>query len=74
MAANVLLVFFYGASTTMFRQYLWVYAVICYGVPLIPAVALLFVRDSQRGAVYGDATVGSPTEAAIPSARLYEKP
>ena len=57
MAVNVFLVFFYRANTATFKQYLWVYAVVCYGVPLVPALALLFVRDDSRGAVYGDATV-----------------
>lgn len=57
MAINVFLVFFHGATTATFRKHLWIYAVICYGAPLIPALALLFVRDDSRGSVYGDATV-----------------
>jgi hypothetical protein len=57
MAVNVFLVFFFGASTVTFRQHLWIYAVVCFGIPLVPALVLLFIRDKERGPVYGDATV-----------------
>ena len=56
MAVNVFLVFFFGANPASFRQYVWVYCLVCFGVPFIPAIVCLLYKDS-RGAVYGDATV-----------------
>ncbi|KAL2889971.1 Cyclic AMP receptor-like protein A [Ceratocystis lukuohia] len=57
MAINVLLVFFFGASPSSFRNYLWLYCTLCYGIPALPAITLLFVRTKERGKVYGDATL-----------------
>jgi hypothetical protein len=57
MAVNVYMVFFLAASPTSFRQYLWIYCVICFGAPALPAVVLLLIRGDPRGPVYGNATV-----------------
>ncbi|KAK7732543.1 hypothetical protein SLS53_008429 [Cytospora paraplurivora] len=54
MAVNVYMVFFMSFNPTTFRQYLWIYCVICFGLPSIPAFVFLFVRQ-DRGLVYGDA-------------------
>lgn len=60
MAVNVWMVFFLAANPTSFRQYLWIYCLVCYGAPALPAVVLLLIRDDPKGPVYGNATV-SPT-------------
>ncbi|KAK1987331.1 G-protein coupled receptor [Colletotrichum cereale] len=58
MAINVYLVFFAGASPASFRRYLWVYCVVCFGFPLIPALVCLFLRPrSPTDYIYGDATL-----------------
>lgn len=57
MAVNVFLVFFMGANPASFRKYLWIYCVVCFGIPFVPALACLLVSDTQRRRVYGDATV-----------------
>ncbi|KUI58050.1 Cyclic AMP receptor-like protein A [Cytospora mali] len=56
MAVNVYMVFFMSFNPTTFRQYLWIYCVICFGLPSIPAFVFLFVRE-DRGLVYGDAAL-----------------
>lgn len=57
MAVNVFLVFFNNADPAMFRKFTWVYVVICFGGPMLPAIILLSIRDDKRGPVYGDAAV-----------------
>jgi hypothetical protein len=57
MAVNVYLVFFHNMNPSVFRRYTWVYCVICYGGPMLTAVALLIVRKDDRGLIYGDAVV-----------------
>jgi hypothetical protein len=59
MAVNVYMVFFLAANPVSFRKYLWVYCVICFGAPALPAVILLFIHDQGKGSVYGNATVSS---------------
>lgn len=63
MAVNVYMVFFLAANPTSFRQYLWVYCLICYGAPALPAIVLLLIRGDPRGPVYGNATVSAEPEA-----------
>lgn len=58
MAINVFLVFFCNADPRMFRKYAWLYCMICFGGPLIPAVVLISIRNSPEGLIFGDATVG----------------
>lgn len=57
MAVNVYMVFFVAANPDTFRQYLWIYCIICYGAPAIPAIICLVLRQQDRGLIYGDATV-----------------
>lgn len=59
MAINVFAVFFYAASPNSFRSYLWVYALICYGLPALPAIICALVRPGGVG-IYGNATVSPP--------------
>ncbi|KAM3479010.1 hypothetical protein MY8738_005688 [Beauveria namnaoensis] len=56
MACNVFLVFFCNVDPAMFTRYIWAYCVICFGGPLIPAIALISIKDRSRGPVFGDAT------------------
>ncbi|KAF5023685.1 hypothetical protein F66182_4251 [Fusarium sp. NRRL 66182] len=57
MAINVFLVFFCNADPRTFRKYAWLYCVICFGGPLIPAVVLISIRDAPDGLIFGDATL-----------------
>ncbi|PNY23205.1 Cyclic AMP receptor-like protein A [Tolypocladium capitatum] len=57
MAVNVFLVFFYNANPASFRRYLWVYCLVCFGGPMIPAIVLISIRGDPRGPVYGDAAL-----------------
>ncbi|EFW99819.1 g-protein coupled receptor [Grosmannia clavigera kw1407] len=57
MAFNVFLVFFFSASPTTFRRHLWVYCLVCFGLPMIPAIVCLYIKTKKRGPVYGDATL-----------------
>ncbi|KAJ6445046.1 G-protein coupled receptor protein [Purpureocillium lavendulum] len=57
MAVNVYLVFFHNADPSLFRKYLWVYCLVCFGGPMVPAIILISIRDEIRGPVYGDAVL-----------------
>ncbi|RDA94715.1 hypothetical protein CP533_6771 [Ophiocordyceps camponoti-saundersi (nom. inval.)] len=57
MAVNVFLVFFNNADPASFRRYIWVYCLVCFGGPLIPAIVLISITNKDRGPVYGDATL-----------------
>jgi hypothetical protein len=57
MAFNVFLVFFFNTPPSTFRKYAWVYCVICYGGPMITAVALVGIKEEGKGSVFGDAVV-----------------
>lgn len=57
MAVNVYMVFFFSANPNNFLRYWYAYFIVCYGIPFIPALWLLLVRDESGGNVYGDATV-----------------
>lgn len=57
MAVNVYMVFFFSANPNNFLRYWYAYFIVCYGIPLVPALWLLVVRDEAGRGVYGDATV-----------------
>lgn len=57
MAVNVFMVFFFSANPNNFLHYWYIYCIVCYGVPFIPALWLLLVEDTSGKPVYGDATV-----------------
>lgn len=57
MAINVYMVFFMSFNPAKFRQYLWLYCLICYGLPAIPAFAFLFIHPGDGNPIYGDAVV-----------------
>lgn len=60
MAFNVFLVFFNNANPSKFQEYKWIYCVVCFGGPLLPAIVLVSIRDEERGPVFGDAAVSIP--------------
>ncbi|KAI0200317.1 hypothetical protein F4808DRAFT_460912 [Astrocystis sublimbata] len=57
MAVNVYMVFFFSANPSTFLRYWYAYFIVCYGIPFIPALWLLLVRDASGNTVYGDATI-----------------
>ena len=67
MAVNVFLVFFNNADPAMFRQYTWIYCIICFGGPMIPAVVLVSIRGDTRGNVFGDAAVSGISAGVVAS-------
>ncbi|PNY28334.1 Cyclic AMP receptor-like protein A [Tolypocladium capitatum] len=71
MAINVFLVFYYRTSPDTFRRWWWVYCIICYGGPFIIALTLLFVKNSTRGPVYGEATIWCWVDSKWDSVRIY---
>lgn len=73
MAVNVWMVFFLAANPTSFRQYLWIYCLVCYGTPALPAVVLLLIRGNPKGPVYGNATV-SPSSFAGQDQTMRQHP
>lgn len=59
MACNVYLKFFHHYSMSQLRGLEPRYLALCYGIPLIPAMIYLFVKDGARGKIYGPADVKS---------------
>lgn len=57
MATNVYLVFFYRFDAAQLKKLYPYYALICYGLPFIPAMVCLFVKNDKKGKIYGNATV-----------------
>ncbi|KAJ9157888.1 G-protein coupled receptor [Pleurostoma richardsiae] len=71
MAVNVFMVFFWSFSPTFFRKYVWLYCLICYGMPAIPAFVCLFIKTDTKGKMYGDATLWCWIDANWNSLRIY---
>lgn len=57
MAVNVYLVFFRRYDATSLKKLYWIYGLICYGLPFVPAIFCLFYRSKEKGKMYGNATV-----------------
>ncbi|TVY82784.1 Cyclic AMP receptor [Lachnellula suecica] len=57
MACNVYLTFYHKFGAYQLRRLEKWYLVACFGIPLVPALALLAVRHSSRGPMYGNATL-----------------
>ncbi|KAL2136204.1 hypothetical protein VTI74DRAFT_5082 [Chaetomium olivicolor] len=56
MAVNVYMVFFMSYHPNNFHNHLWLYCLICFGIPAIPAfICLFYVPNGQR--IYGNATL-----------------
>lgn len=71
MAFNVFLVFFFSANPTTFRRHLWMYCVVCFGLPMIPAIVCLYIKNKTQGPVYGDATLWCWINDEWNSLRIY---
>ncbi|KFY91420.1 hypothetical protein V500_04683 [Pseudogymnoascus sp. VKM F-4518 (FW-2643)] len=57
MAFNVYLTFFHRYSASQLRSLEWKYLLICYGVPLVPAIVFVFAGTEDRGRIFGSATL-----------------
>lgn len=55
MAVNVYLTFYYKFDAVSLRRMEIPYLILCYGVPMIPALVFVFVKDSNGTRVYGNA-------------------
>ncbi|KAH8692246.1 hypothetical protein BGW36DRAFT_419550 [Talaromyces proteolyticus] len=53
MACNVYLTFYHQYEAVQLRKLEWRYIVLCYGLPLIPAIVFLFIETEERGKIYG---------------------
>ncbi|PTB66794.1 G-protein coupled receptor protein [Trichoderma citrinoviride] len=71
MAFNVYLVFFHNANPVSFRKRIWVYCLICFGGPLVPAIALVSIRDDAKGPVFGNASLWCWVDSNWSLVRLY---
>jgi hypothetical protein len=56
MALNVYLIFYKGYSAKDLKDMEKWYFLLCYGLPLPLAVALLLVETEERGKIYGPST------------------
>jgi hypothetical protein len=59
MAINVYLVFFRRYDASRLKRLYWIYGLVCYGVPFIPAMFCLFYKTKEKGEMYGNATVST---------------
>lgn len=57
MALNVYLTVFKKYTTARLKKLEVYYILLCYGVPMVPALVFLFVKDSAGIPMYGDATL-----------------
>lgn len=71
MATNVYLVFFYRYDAAQLKKLYPYYALICYGLPFIPAMVCLFVKTKKRGRIYGNATLWCWIDGSWAPLRIY---
>ncbi|KAJ4854891.1 G protein-coupled glucose receptor regulating gpa2 domain-containing protein [Trichoderma breve] len=71
MAFNVFLVFFFNANPATFRKRIWIYCIICFGGPLVPAVVLVSIHDDAKGPVFGNAALWCWVDSNWSLVRLY---
>ncbi|PFH56877.1 hypothetical protein XA68_15827 [Ophiocordyceps unilateralis] len=57
MAINVYLTFYHKFDAERLRKMEFIYLLGCYGVPLVPAFAYIFARNSRGERIYGNATL-----------------
>ncbi|ROT41259.1 G-protein coupled receptor [Sodiomyces alkalinus F11] len=57
MAINVYLTFYYKFDAERLRKMEILYFLCCYGIPLVPALTYIFVRDGNGHRVYGNAGI-----------------
>ncbi|CZR56792.1 uncharacterized protein PAC_06681 [Phialocephala subalpina] len=53
---TVLLIFYRRISVERIKKFWWLYCLLCYGLPFIPAITFLFYRD-RNGPIYGYAII-----------------
>ncbi|KAK0671045.1 putative G-protein coupled receptor [Cercophora samala] len=56
MAVNVYMVFFMAYNPNNFHRHLWIYCVVCFGFPAVPAIVMLFHQPGDVH-MYGNATL-----------------
>ncbi|KAF7877382.1 hypothetical protein EAF04_001062 [Stromatinia cepivora] len=71
MATNVYLVFFYRFDAAQLKKLYPYYALICYGLPFIPAMVCLFVKTKNKGRIYGNATLWCWIDGPWAPLRIY---
>ncbi|KAL2154569.1 hypothetical protein VTH82DRAFT_3245 [Thermothelomyces myriococcoides] len=70
MAVNVFMVFFMAYPPNNLRKNLWIYCLICFGIPALPAfVCLIYRPNGER--IYGDATMWCWISDKHNSLRIY---
>jgi hypothetical protein len=57
MAINVYLTFYYKFDARRLRRMEIPYLICCYGVPFIPALTYIFIKNGDGVRMYGDATL-----------------
>ncbi|KAL9113371.1 MAG: hypothetical protein Q9227_002412 [Pyrenula ochraceoflavens] len=57
MACNVYLTFFHHYDAHQLRSLEWRYFLFSYGLPLVPAFIYLFIHTTERGKIYGSASL-----------------
>ena len=59
MAVNVFMVFFLHYNADVLMKYMWIYALVSFGLPAVPAFVCLLYHP-EFGQIYGNATVSPP--------------
>lgn len=57
MALNVYLTVFKKYTTKRLRDLELIYILVCYGIPAIPAIVFLFIKNHEGVYIYGSATL-----------------
>jgi hypothetical protein len=57
MAINVYLTFYFKFDAQRLRKMELPYLIGCYGVPFVVALVFVFIKDPEKGRMYGDATL-----------------
>jgi hypothetical protein len=60
MALNIYLTFYRRYAEEDIKKLEKWYFLLCYGLPLVLAVALISINTAERGRIYGPALVGVP--------------
>ncbi|TVY84268.1 Cyclic AMP receptor-like protein A [Lachnellula suecica] len=71
MALNVYLVFFRRYDAYRLKKLYWIYGIICYGLPFIPAMFCLFYKTKKKGKMYGNATLWCWIDNDWAAIRIY---
>ncbi|TVY37122.1 Cyclic AMP receptor-like protein A [Lachnellula subtilissima] len=71
MAVNVYLVFFRRYDAHRLKKLYWVYGLLCYGLPFLPALFCLIYKTEVRGKMYGNATLWCWIDNEWAAIRIY---